>query len=390
MNCCLVCRQPQCVPLVDFGRVPISHHFYDGTQEEFRQPMVFGQCTHCAQAQLLTIAPPEVLVPRYDWLVNNEPEAHLDELIAALCRLPGITKSARVCGVSHKDDSTLRRFRESGFTDTRRLDLGIRNPRAGVETVQQKLKPELASGFGKFDLVIARHILEHTHNPRLFMEAIRGLVGPAGYIVCEIPDCALPFELLDYTALWEEHSLYFSAATLCQCLHAGGFRIEAIHNYPAPYETAIVAVARVGRSVDAPPETRQERERVRSFAKGFHGRRQLLRTLLSGHRQAGKIALFGAGHHASIFTNLLGVADLIEFVVDDNPHKRGLRMPGTRLPIVGSDRLMTGEIKLCLSSLGAGSEREVLAKLRRFIESGGRFASVFPTTTEEALTFRTE
>jgi hypothetical protein len=116
----------------------------------------------------------------------------------------------------------------------------------------------------------------------------------------------------------------------------------------------------------------------------------LLRTLLSGHRQAGKIALFGAGHHASIFTNLLGVADLIEFVVDDNPHKRGLRMPGTRLPIVGSDRLMTGEIKLCLSSLGAGSEREVLAKLRRFIESGGRFASVFPTTTEEALTFRTE
>jgi hypothetical protein len=45
--------------------------------------------------------------------------------------------------------------------------------------------------------------------------------------------------------------------------------------------------------------------------------------------------MFGADHLACTFVNLLGLKDVVRFVADDNPHKLGLFMPGSRLPIRG-------------------------------------------------------
>jgi hypothetical protein len=78
---------------------------------------------------------------------------------------------------------------------------------------------------------------------------------------------------------------------------------------------------------------------------------------------------------------------LIDFVVDDHPRKRGLRLPGSRLPIVGSEVLAGNEVKLCLSSLGPESEAKVVQKFRHFVEQGGTFASIYPTRPGSLLNF---
>lgn len=351
MKCCRVCGQERVRALIDFGALPVSHHFYDGVREEYRHPLVLGQCGACAQIQLLDPCPPEQLAPRYDWLVHNEPEAHLDELVA---RLPA---AKQVTGVSPKDESLLRRL---GGT---RLPLC-----GGVERIQQQLTPAVAAGLGRFDLVIARHILEHAHEPIRFLRALRALVEPDGYVVIEVPDTAGPFARLDYTVMWEEHVLYFSAATLRQCLQRAGFRVSGLYHFPAPYETPVVAIATPGQESGPVPC-----EDITPFVAGYRSRCAAWRAKL---QRAGQVALFGAGHHASVFTHLMGVADRIAFVVDDNPHKQALRMPGTRLPIVGTATLLASEVALCLSSLGWGSEQKVRAKLRDF---RGRFESIFPT-----------
>lgn len=397
MSACCVCQAGQCHRLLDFGRQPVCHHFRDETQHEGLYPLVLGRCERCGLVQLMEKVPAPELVPRFDWLVNNEPEDHLDALVDVLCTLPGVSPDANICGVSHKDESLLCRFRKKGFEYVwaidRKGELEIENPRAGIETIQQRMKPLLAATLqqrhGVPDVVIARHVLEHADEPVCLMETLRCLSRPRGYVVFEVPDCALPFQLFDYTVLWEEHRIYFTECTLRTCLEAGGFFVEQILSYPAPYETVLVAITR-------PQATRRESfacptkegERAISFANGFSQRQRDIRGLLLRWKKTGKIALFGAGHHAVMFTNLMGVGDLIEFVLDDHPCKRGLRMPGTRLPIVGSEKLMEENIVLCLSSLGAGSERKVLSKIQRFIDRGGAFASIFPTDKKEPLTFR--
>ncbi len=398
MSTCLLCRQPQCAELADFGAQPVCHHFFDGVRAETTHPIHFAQCAACGTVQLIDPIPPEKLTPHFDWIAYNEPEAHLDSLVEVLRNLPDVTPQSSICGLSYKEDTTRARLANLGYANTWRIDgradLQITDAKAGMETVQERIQPgvvgQLRQKYGAPDIVIARHILEHTHDPIGFMQALGGLVKPSGYVVFEVPDCARGFDLLDYTTLWEDHTLYFVEPTFLSCLKAGGFSIVRFEQYRAAYENCLVGIARVGRAETiwlAADALEKEKRRAEGFARGWAGRKEAMREILAQWRQRGNIAVFGAGHQSAMFINVLAVADLIDFVVDDHPHKRGMKMPGSRLPIVGSETLADGKVQLCLSSLGAESEARMIRKHGYFTERGGTFASIFPVKPNALLNY---
>lgn len=481
---CIACRQPSVRRLADFGPQPVGHHFQEGPNARAGfHPIVLGQCDACGLAQLIQPIPPDKLVPRVDWIRYNEPEAHLDQLVESLTRLPGLNPASRLLGITYKEDTSLRRFQERGFPNTSRLDmvedLGITHPGAGVEYVQQRLTPEivphLRQRHGTPDLILVRHVIEHTHDTPAFLETFRQWVSPKGYVVFELPDCARGFDLLDYTTFWEDHSLYFVETTFRSTLPRHGLQVVGFHRYPGPYEHCLVAVTQPAQrsgagqtgvlpnlnpptlaeqivhlppgecrgegpplspshphsesvAADVPPAVepgvppggisadlmavvRSEQEptfpsvpvgvppsgispadlsaeltRVRAFAEGFPARRDAIRRQLNAWNTQGPIGLFGAGHQASTFLNLLQVADLIAFVIDDHPKKSGRFMPGCGLPILSSTDALQRGAKVWLSTVGAESERKIVERNRAFIDQGGIFASIYPTQPGQLFT----
>jgi len=399
MKPCLVCHRTAVREIIDFGELPVCHHYYDGDKTEGTHPAALGLCGACGSVQMMEPIAPAKLVPRFDWITYNEPEAHLDAMVEMLCALPGINSESKIAGMTYKEDTTLRRFRERGYPHTWRADvtedLGITDVKVGIETVQNRIQPLLATQLrerhGVPDLVIVRHMLEHTHDPSRFLETFRRLVRPGGYVVFEVPDCERAFDLFDYTTLWEDHTLYFVEPTFLTTLRANGLSVVRFERYRAAYENCLVAVVRPDAplALMLPPEAevRAEQRRVLGFAEGFVERRAALNALLTQWRKRGKIAVFGAGHQSAMFINLMGVAKSLEFVLDDHQRKRGMQMPGSRLPIVGSEALLQENIKLCLSSLGAESEKKVIQKQDQFLQRGGTFASIFPVTRDSPLNF---
>ncbi len=394
---CIACRQPSVERLADFGPQPVGHHFLDQPDEEAgSHPIILGQCEACGLAQLIDPIPPKKLIPQVDWIRYNEPESHLDSLVETLARLPGVSSRSRIAGITYKEDSCLRRFNDRGFTRTFRLepsdDLGIDNPCAGVECVQQRISPSivplLLRRHGTPDLILVRHVLEHTHDLPAFLEAFRQWVAPGGHVVFELPDCARGFDLLDYTTFWEDHSLYFVEDTFRSTLRHNGFSVVGFHRYPARYEHCLVAVTQPGEPAGnhAPAPLIDEKARVRRFATGFPERRQAIVDQLKAWKSAGPVALFGAGHQASTFLNLLGVGDLVDFVIDDHPKKTGRFMPGCGVPIVASDEALARGAKVWLSSVGAESERRIMDRNRAFLDQGGTFISIYPTQPGQLFT----
>lgn len=385
---CLSCDARVAV-LLDFGPQPPSNRFerpQDAPSE--RHPLAVAQCQGCGLIQLTEPMPPSMVKSRFEWLAYNEPEGHLDDLVARLRALPGVGREARIAGLTYKDDSTLARFNRLGYANTYRYDpasdLGITDRCAGLESLQAAFNAasagRLADRYGRADLVLARHILEHAHRPKAFVQALKKLAKPGGYVVFEVPDATKFVRACDYSFIWEEHVTYLSRPTLASLLEQGGIVLQDAHVYPYPLEDSLIAVVRnaAPATPSAPRAPAALLDDGRRFAARYAETRTKLQSLLGDWRSRGRhVAVFGAGHLAAKFINLLGLESLVEYVVDDNPEKQALLMPGSRLPIRGSDIVLSGAVDLCLLSLNPESEQKVRAKYASYLERGGQFSSIF-------------
>ncbi|MGB0911658.1 MAG: class I SAM-dependent methyltransferase, partial [Nitrospirales bacterium] len=225
---CQSCKHDKVNLLLDVGELPLCNRYLsDQDESECRFPMAIGQCQHCFLVQMVFVVPVHELTPRFSWLSYNEPDAHLDKLACRLCSLPGISKISKIMGISYKDDPLLERFRNRKFSSVWRpdpqIDLGVKGAGAGVETIEELLTldtvNEILNEHGKADILLIRHIVEHSRDLHKFLTKMKMLVKPQGYMVIEVPDCSKAFQNCDYTTLWEEHIAYFTPATFLSSLH---------------------------------------------------------------------------------------------------------------------------------------------------------------------------
>lgn len=380
--------------LVDLGFQPVSNRFLPANSltDAPSFPLQLRIDTDTGLIHLGKPFPLMELKPRYDWLTCFEPEDHLDALVQQLIKLPGVTRASIFGAYSFKDDSTLRRLEGLGYAKSWRInpvqDLGISNPCANVETYQCALTPakakEIREHRGAADVFIVRHVVEHAYDLPAFIEAIRCMVSPGGYIVWELPDCERALAAGDCTTVWEEHIFYFTGFTFKQLLLESGFLISHYESVPYPLENSLVAIVQEspvkGSPASADPQAvAKEVVRAQSFVQILARRRIHVRKKLETlRRERGAIAMFGAGHLSVAFISIMQVADLISCVLDDNPNKKGMRMPVGGLRIVGSEALYSGDIRVCLLGLNPQNQPKVIAKQQRFVEQGGIFASIFP------------
>jgi SAM-dependent methyltransferase len=373
---------------MDCGPLPICNRFLlSAGAEESVFPITLGQCQNCGHLQLTRHPSVAEICPRFEWITYREPHEHLAELLQKVSRLPGIRRESRVGTIVASNDPTRERFAELGMRNVSSICPGhdesvpSRNPK--IETVHAELTPEAAERIvareGTFDIIVVRHVLEHAHDLRGFLAVLRQLVRPGGYLVFEVPDCEPAFASLDYSVLWEEHIHYFFAETFRGCFEHCGLSVQEILR---PTCSLVAIVRHVGDGLEAKLAGNTKSlmiENARKFARGVDARRKTTRTFLSRFRVPGRtIALFGAGHQGCVFVNLLSLKDRIDIVIDDHPNKRGLFMPGSRLPIIGAREAVGQNIALCLSALSLESERQVFSRNPEFAQSRCEVMSIYP------------
>jgi len=223
---CHACRGPLTRDILSLGNQPISHRYLaNASEDETRWPLRLGCCDLCGLVQIPEPIPAAALVPVVDWISYREPESHLAVLAEVVAELPDLPGQARVWGIGPHDLPLLRHLAKRGLTEhvvvDPRADLDIRDGREQVAALQERITPtrtrELARRRGSADVVVARYLLEHAHAVVAFVAALRELVRPGGYLVLEVPDCAPGLRQLDYSVIWEEHVLYFTASTSPDC-----------------------------------------------------------------------------------------------------------------------------------------------------------------------------
>jgi hypothetical protein len=376
---------------ISFGLQPISNHYlYSPEAEEKLFPRILSQCPGCGLLQMGAAVPAAELRSPFEWIRYAEPEGHLDGLVEKIIGLTGVTPDHVIYGLSYKDASTLERFRKLGFTRTvlvdPKVDLADDFPSADAETIQALLDEEkaraLARKKGRGHVVIARHLLEHVHDLHGFARAIRALLTDDGFFVPEEPDISLALQLRDYSTIWEQRTVFFTPATLDRALPLLGFEPVKMLNYEYPLENALAVIARVvpdPSPIEKISSDDSELRNAERYANDYAAGCRQLRSYLTAFIDKGRsVAMFGGGHMACNFINLHKVEDCFALVVDDDPNKRGLFMPGSRLPVLGSSALVEKNVRHCLLSVRPEIERAIINANASYVKNGGTFASILP------------
>jgi SAM-dependent methyltransferase len=179
---------------------------------------------------------------------------------------------------------------------------------------------------GRFDVVYARHALEHVADPVALLAAMAASLAPAGRLCLEVPDLAWSLAQRQRQDFFYEHCNYFTASSLaasCRRAGLGLARIEAVFGgqYLWAEATANGAVAQPTPSPDIDaacfPHWRRPRAEL---------------------PDDGAVALWGAGAKGVTFaTETDPDATRIACLIDINPNKQRYFTPCSAHPVVAPE-----------------------------------------------------
>jgi hypothetical protein len=104
----------------------------------------------------------------------------------------------------------------------------------------------------------------------------------------------------------------------------------------------------------------------------------LLDFLIKARRQGKTVAAYGAPAKGNTLLNYCGIgSDLLEYTVDRSPHKQGLYLPGTRIPIFHPDKIAETKPDYILI-LPWNLKAEIMEQMAAVREWGCRFVVPIP------------
>ena len=203
----------------------------------------------------------------------------------------------------------------------------------------------LAHGKMNPDLICCRHTLEHIHQTQDFLRLIRNSIGPQQrpVIFFEIPQIN---RILDIQAFWDiyyEHCSYYSAGSLAHLFRTTGFDILDLRlEYDDQYllVEAVPAAEASDKKFDIEESLNDQKYRVQTFKTRIDEQLNQWRRRLQHIKDQGKRAVVWGGGSKSVgFLTNFADLDLIQYVVDINPHMENNFIPGIGSQYVQPDFL---------------------------------------------------
>jgi 2-polyprenyl-3-methyl-5-hydroxy-6-metoxy-1,4-benzoquinol methylase len=265
----------------------------------------------------------------------------------------------------------------------------------GVETVIDffgvRLAKELVQKNIHADLLLGNNVLAHVPDILDFVAGMKILLSPKGIITMEFPHLMQLVENCQFDTIYHEHFSYLSFHTVKQIFesqglelfdveelrtHGGSLRIFAKHaqNQAEPVSSHVTALLKKERE-----KGMLERKYYDDFQqKALKIKIELVLFLINQKKGGKKVAAYGAAAKGNTLLNYCGLKnDLIEFVVDANPHKQGKWLPSSHIPILNEDALKENKPDFVII-LPWNLKDEIIEQLAYIKKWGGRFVIPLP------------
>lgn len=349
----------------DLGFSPLSNEYLTAEDLERGQmsyPLKVRVCKNCFLVQAALYQRPEQIFGEYQYFSSYSGSwlQHCRDYVDMIIHRLKLTQASRVLEIACNDGYLLQYFQPYGIPAkgvepaenvaeaARAKGIEVRCCFFGAETAK-----EIAAADGLYDLVIGNNVLAHVPDINGFAEGLSRVLGAEGTITMEFPHLMRLMRESQFDTIYHEHFHYLSLTTVETIFqahgleiydveelstHGGSLRIYAAHRQYASRRMR-PAVAQLLHTEEA--FGLRDIHTYSSFADQMRSIKwDALALLTEWKRQGKRIAAYGAAAKGNTFLNYCGVKhDMIDFVVDSNPHKQGFYLPGSLIPVAGPEML---------------------------------------------------
>jgi SAM-dependent methyltransferase len=308
-----------------------------------------------------------------------------------------IDKRHQVIEIASNDGYLLRYFRERAIPV-----LGI-EPAANVAEAARKngipsvvrffgleTARELVAGQIQADLLLGNNVLAHVPDLNDFVAGLKIALKPTGVITMEFPHLLQLIQKNQFDTIYHEHFSYFSFFTVERVFakhgitlfdveelptHGGSLRIFGMH--AEQKQSSLPRVAALKEKEISAGLT--EMATYLNFGEQVkETKRKLLAFLIEARRAGKSIVGYGAPAKGNTLLNYCGIGrDFIDYTVDLSPHKQGLALPGTHIPIATPDRIAETKPDYLLI-LPWNLREEIMTQMEWIRKWGGQFVVPIP------------
>ncbi len=388
---------------VNLGMSPLSNAYLTEKQlngAETFYPLHAYVCEKCLLVQLEQFETPEQIFNDYAYFSSysdtwlNHAKAYTDLMIKRF----GINQNNQVIEIASNDGYLLQYFQQHNIPilgiepaaniaqvaenkgiPTRILFLGIQTAQTLVKEGKQA------------DLLIANNVLAHTPDINDFVAGLKILLKPKGIFTIEFPHILQLIKHNQFDTIYHEHFSYLSFKTVEQIFakhrlklfdveelstHGGSLRIYGQHDN--------IEKTTISERITALKEKEWQAkldhiETYLTFGEQVKvTKRQLLQFLIEAKNNGKTIVGYGAPAKGNTLLNYCGIrTDFIDYTVDRNPHKQGLYLPSTHIPIYHPDTIHQTRPDYVLI-LPWNLKNEIIEQMNAVREWGGQFVVPIP------------
>jgi SAM-dependent methyltransferase len=311
----------------------------------------------------------------------------------------GYGPSSQVAEIASNDGYLLQYFKEKGVPV-----LGI-EPTAGTAAVANgkgieswveffgvALAKKMVAEGRQADLLLGNNVLAHVPDLNDFVGGLAIALKPNGVITMEFPHLMQLVACNQFDTIYHEHFSYLSLIAVRAIFsrhgleifdvqeiptHGGSLRIFAHHAADTTHPMTPAVNALLQKEQSAGMDTL-------AYYKGFQQKINdvkdaFLSFLLQAKKEHKRVAAYGAAAKGNTLLNYCGIkTDLIDFVVDANPHKQNKFLPGSHIPVVHEDLLKERKPDFVVI-FPWNIKDEIMHQLRYIKEWNGKFVTAIPS-----------
>lgn len=387
-------------PLIDLGALPNANRYLaasDLDAPERRVPIRPRPCPTCRLVQLEAIEDSDSFFEAYpnfvsfadDWV--RHAAAYCRDVVTRL----GLDESSEAIEIACNDGYLLQFMVARGIPV-----LGIEPAAAIAAAAAEKDIPVRRMFFGaevaqslvdeghRADLLIANNVIGHVPELNDFIAGMKTVLADDGVATLEFHHLRRMVADNQFDLFYEDHLSYFGVASAERIFAEFGLRLFDVEEVPVHGGLLRLwlchndADRRTTQAVDDFKRLETDLYRPETFA-SLGGRiatikHDLLTFLLDARAEGRTVAAYGAPAKGNTLLNHCGIGrDLIAYTVDRSPHKQGLFLPGSRLPIHAPEHVMHArpDYLLVLPWNFRDEIRDQMAGIRDW---GGKFVVAVP------------